>query len=94
MHNEQVLVDGEHTVCLKTLGHLGVTVETRDRELLLRTLILLHEDFVFDLPVAHVWFADVRIRCLVGKPDKLLRLHHEQYKEDTTEDWRCSDCTG
>ena len=64
VHNEQVLVDGKHTVGLETLGHLGVTVETRDRELLLGALVLFHEDLVLNLPIAHVWLANIRIRCL------------------------------
>ena len=53
MHDQQVLVDRVQVILVDNLDQVNVGVQVLNTELLVRILVLLHEDPVFDLLIPH-----------------------------------------
>ena len=70
VHYQQVLIDREDAIGLKRFGDLGVNLKAGDWKLLLRILVLFHENHVLNGFVAH-------LESLVPRQDDFNHEAHE-----------------
>ena len=82
MHDEQVLIDGVEIILVQDLDQVYVGVQVLDTELLVRVLVLLHEDPILDLLVPHRLLKVPGQHDRPHKQDEVLQCHEQEQEYD------------